>query len=314
MPNVARPAGTEVRRVGNNAGKLQQVGGTVRVGGVLCGLTAITVSSCSTRRSGGVPAGSVVPSSVQSATVRDSSITTHPLSPFQPGRLVYDLVTTSVIESNVGDSIPRVDSMRLNSVISAEFVAEARESQVQAVIQIDSTYLTTTSTPRLQFGTVQRRYAIHRSGQVQSITTAARVCTIGADNPVTGVEILPRFPAVDPLPELWSDTTTYDLCRGGVLLQATRVATYRRAIPLSNTSDSWFIRQAHLTLKGRGTQWDQPVEATGSGDSIDTLTLSRIPVRLTRVAGSGELEVRFASKFRNQVLRQSSQLQIHLRP
>lgn len=291
---------------------LKQVRATVLATQAFCCITVVVMPSCS-RYGGSAPVGSTAPSPVQPATARDSTPDIR-LSPFHPGRVVYELATISVIESVIGDSIPQTDSMRLNSVVSAEFVMDGHESQIQVAIRIDSTYLTTTFNQQQQFETVRRSYIISRSGQIQSTTTAPDACGMEADNPITGVEILPNFPAVEPPAGLWTDTTAYTLCRGGIRVQATRVAVYRRVSLADNPSALHLIRQSRVTLAGQGSQWDQPVEATGLGDSVDTLTFSQPPIRLTQITGSAQLELKFASRFRNQVLRQSSQLKAHLRP
>jgi hypothetical protein len=315
MPNSARHVGTSVHRIGGGTGvPRHQVGIIALARWAFCYcLTAIAMSAC-TSSSGGVPTGSATPSPVQAVTTADRSSDTRLLTPFHPGRVVYDLRVTSVIQSLLGDSIPRTDSVRLNSVVSAEFMLGVHELQIEAAVQTDSTRLVSTSSPPLQFQVSQHKYIIDRTGQVHSTSTTPQVCSTQIDNPIRGEEILPRFPAMNSLLDAWSDTTLYDLCRGGVLLRAKRVSTYRRIASLSDSPTVQFIRQSYLTLTGRGSQWDQPVEATGSGDSVDTLTLSRTQPRLTRIVGSARFEVKFLSRFRNQVLRQSSQSELHLRP
>ena len=312
MPNATRRVSTSTQRASASTRMPQQVRALEVTRWFLWCFT-IAISSCTGPSTGGTPAGSVTPSPVQ-PVFRDSIPSTHLANLFHPGRVVYDLAVRSVIESIVGDSNPRIDSSYVNSVVSAEFTADVSQSQIQAVVHIDSTRLTTSPGQPRYFGAVQYTFAISQSGQIQNTSTPSRVCGMEPDNPITGAEILPRFPVTSLVTELWRDTTAYELCRGSVLLQARRVATYRRVTSYDATSGSQFIRQSHLTFTGRGNQWGQPVEATGSGDSVDTLTLSSTPPRLTRITGSGRLELRFASQFRSQTLQQISQLQIQLRP
>ena len=280
----------------------------------LSALIPIAIGAC-TSRAHPVTRGSATTPVMQPSIVADSSSDMRLTNSFHPGRVIYDLTVTSVIESLVGDSVPRVDSVRLSSVVSAEFTMSVREPQIDANTQADSTRLVLATNQAIQLGTVRQKYTIDRSGRVHRIPSTPQACGMGADNPVTGEEILPRLPSVGALPQSWSDTTRYDLCRGGVLLHAIRVATYHRfPLPDSSTSTSQFIRHSHLMLTGRGSQWDQPVEATGSGDSIDTLTVSHTESRLTRIDGSARLEIQFLSRYRNQVLRQFSHFQLRLRP
>ena len=314
MPNVTASAGAFIRRISGYKSETQQLGSIVFKTRSLSVLIFIATAGC-TSRTRPVPRGSAVAPVTQPSIAADSGSDTRLTSSFHPGRVVYDLTVTSVIESLLGDSVPRVDSIRLSSVVSAEFMINAREPQIEANVQADSTRLLVASNQVTHLGTFRQKYMIDRSGRVHRTSSTPQPCGMGADNPVTGEEILPRLPSGGTLPKSWSDTTLYELCRGGVLLHATRIATYHRfALPDSSTSTSQFIRHSHLTLTGRGTQWDQPVEATGSGDSMDTLTVSHTQSRLTRVIGSARLEVKFLSRYRNQVLRQFSQSQLRLRP
>jgi hypothetical protein len=314
MPNVTAHTGIFTRHTSGYKGVIQQLGSVVFKTRFLSVLILIATLGCISRTRP-VPGGSVAAPVTQPSTAADSGSDMRLTSSFHPGRVVYDLTVSSVIESLVGDSVPRVDSIRLSSVVSAEFTINAREPQIEASVQADSTRLFVTPNQAIQLGTFRQKYAIDHSGRVHRIPSTPQPCGMEADNPVTGEEILPRLPSTASFPESWSDTTLYELCRGGVLLQATRIATYRRfALPDSSTSTSQLIRYSHLTLTGRGSQWDQPVEATGSGDSVDTLTLSHTQLRLTRVVGSARLEVKFLSRYRNQVLRQFSQSQLRLRP
>lgn len=92
-----------------------------------------------------------------------------------------------------------------------------------------------------------------------------------------GDELTPALPSGAPRNRSWADSTRYRTCRGGVVLEVTRLAWYR-VEPSDSAAFSphviRLIRVAQITVAGTGTQWEQPVSVTGRGAAIDTMLLA----------------------------------------
>ena len=311
MPNVTYHIGAHVEA-------LLEEKKTTRIARVALGeslmygsLLLIVTTACSTHTS--QPTHSLPSSPVaQPSSVVEPRSTAHLVSVFHPGSVTYDLTIASLMESVSGDSIPRKDSMYLTSTVSAVFSAPASTSELHASIQVDSTRVVLTSNQVRQFGKVQYMYRIDAtSGQSHRLANSPQqACGTEDINPVTGDEILPRLPVT--WPQFWNDTTQFELCRAGILFRGVRIATYERKLTADSTQATEIIRQIRLTLSGRGTQWGQPVEGTGSGISVDTLLVSRTQTRVLQGSGQTQLEMKFTSQFRNQILRQTSRLKLAL--
>ena len=274
----------------------------------------VPMAACSTYT--GQPTHTVPSSPVtQPSSVAGPSPTAYSVNVFHPGRVGYHLTITSLVESVSSDSVARRDSMHLTSFISATFTTSATQKTIDASLQVDSSQLVLAANQIRRFGMTEYSYTIDPgSGQVRRIGTLARpVCGMEETNPVTGEEILPRLPTVAMWPRAWNDSTQLELCRAGILFQGVRTATYQWNSTADSTKPIQIIRWTYLTLSGRGSQWMQPVEGTGSGASVDTFLVSRVQSRVVQLSGQAQLEVKFTSRFQNQVLRQVSHLKLALR-
>jgi hypothetical protein len=60
------------------------------------------------------------------------------------------------------------------------------------------------------------------------------------------------------------------------------------------------IRTSDVVVTGSGAQWQQPVQASGHGNSVDTLRVRQFPLRLSSIIGNASLEIDFRSLFRIQ--------------
>ena len=242
----------------------------------------------------------------------DSSTHTAFPNVFRAGTLTYDFTTSAIVQSTTGDSIPRTDTSNAAAVITVVFTTGIDAQTIRAAIGVDSARVVGQSvkhqdTPSTYVITAlpQRATRISRS--------AAGSCTLEQSQLLTGDEILPALPIGGELQPQWTDTTRYELCRGGIPLRVTRVAHYQPySTVLKQQDDSIvIIRSTQVALEGRGTQWQQSVDATGHGASTDTLTI--VQQRLAKINGTTSVEITFRSQFRTQSFRQSSHTALRAR-
>jgi hypothetical protein len=233
---------------------------------------------------------------------------------YRPGSMSYDYTLTSRIRSITGDSIPRVDTTEVSALVSATFGSSEGRSAYRAEIAIDSAVITSSSITGENRFVPRRVQSISidpESGKLQHVQVEPTSCTFGqSEPPLLGDELLPVIPARDIVGRSWADTTRYQLCRGGVALLVTRVARYRaqmdNPLPEGTAASIRVFRVSEVTFTGQGNQWQQPVQASGIGSSIDTLTIGGTPARLRSINGSSQMQIEFHSGIRLQRFLQAS--------
>ena len=245
---------------------------------------------------------------------------------YSPGSVHYRYQATSVTESTLGDSIPRIDSMHVTALLSATFQASSSPGLIQVITQADSIQLALKPNAGVmgarvelsQRGKQQDTLEINRmTGQVRS-RPYTRSCNQETIDPVfRGDEIIPTLPERVPISKTLVDTLTREICRGGVLLHMTQI-TRSELAPYSKTDSTAGYRVIRFTetqLSGTGLQWQQSVEVSGHGTTTDTLTISHFgSLRLQHVVTTSRAEIGFRSTRRNQRFSQTVTTKITMRP
>jgi len=219
----------------------------------------------------------------------------------------------------MGDSVPRVDSSRLTTILYAKYSAVAQSRFVRGVMTTDSVTLSTFANAGVSTVVLpDQSYSMDIEPLIGKVTVShtTKACTQeNNDGPFHGDEVTPSIPSSGT--QLWSDTSTYSVCRGGVLFRFTRVASYRRdTVFASQVSDSLVrvFRTVDVVVAGTGSQWQQAIEATGHGTSVDTLTIHTKRSRLQSVSSTGRLELTFKSTLRFQRFVQTTTTRITALP
>lgn len=241
------------------------------------------------------------------------------LSIYQPGSTRYAFQLQSVVQSVIGDSVPRVDSSRLTAIFSANYTPVPQSRFIRAFVATDSVTVSTLSAPvTAPLVLPNQSYSLDIDPLSGKVTVGRTVQTCSQEmleGPFHGDEVTPAIPANSA--QSWTDTSTYSGCRGGVSLRFTRVSNYRRdTIASSQTGEPLVrvFRVVDVVVTGFGSQWQQAVQATGHGTSTDTLTIRMTPPRLQSVSGSGRLELLFKSALRSQQFLQATTSQITAQP
>ena len=235
---------------------------------------------------------------------------------YQPGDVRYTLQLKSVVQTTMGDSIPRVDSSRLTGVLSTKYSLVPQSRFVRGVMTTDSVTLWTFTNASAPAAVLPNQsYSMDIDPLVGRITVAHtnQACTQeNEDGLFHGDEITPSIPSSGA--QLWTDSSTYSVCRGGVLFRFARVATYRRdAARQVSDSLAQVFRAVDLVVVGTGSQWQQAVEATGHGTSADTLMIHTRRLQLQSVSGTSRLELSFKSALRLQHFVQTTTTRIAAR-
>jgi hypothetical protein len=110
-------------------------------------------------------------------------------------------------------------------------------------------------------------------------------------------DFFPSMPLI-PTRQSWSDTTSEEQCRGMVRISSHRSTTY--AVQSRDERGLRILRTTISSIEGIGTQWGQPVKATGSAVGIDTLWLRGSPLRLDRLSGRSTVTLDFLSSHTQQ--------------
>lgn len=238
---------------------------------------------------------------------------------YQPGDVRYTFQLKSVVQTTMGDSIPRIDSSRLTAVLSTKYSLVPQSRFVRGVMTTDSATLWTfTNAGAPAVVLPNQSYSMDIDPLVGKITVAhtSQACTQeNDDGPFHGDEITPSIPSSGA--QLWADSSTYSVCRGSVLFRFARVASYRRdtaSAPQGSDSLARVFRAVDLVVVGTGSQWQQAVEATGHGTSVDTLMIHTRRLQLQSVSGTGRLELSFKSALRLQHFVQTTTTRITARP
>jgi hypothetical protein len=250
--------------------------------------------------------------SIRTSKLDDASI-------YQPGDVRYTLQLNSVVQTTMGDSVPRVDSSRLTAILSAKYSLVPQSRFVRGVMTTDSVTLwtlTNANAPAVVLPNQSYSMDIDPLAGKIAVGHTTQACTQEKDDgPFHGDEITPSIPTTGA--QLWADSSTYSVCRGGVLFRFARVASYRRdtaSAPQSSDSLARVFRAVDLVVVGTGSQWQQPIEATGHGTSVDTLMIHTKRLQLESVSGTGRLELSFKSALRLQHFVQTTTTRITTRP
>jgi len=281
-----------------------------RLATIISGAVLLQACTTSSGQRAGTDPNSVI--AIQSQR-SDSAMSIAFPNVFRTGTLTYDFTSSSIVQSTSGDSIPQADTSDAAAVLTVSFSGTSGTQLAQIMVQVDSARVVGQNfihrdTLGPYIVTVIPRRAIQIS------RPATQACNLENSQLLAGDEILPALPIGNELPTQWTDTTRYELCRGGIPLRVTRVAQYRpHSILLEHQDDSiTIIRSTVISLEGRGVQWQQPVNVIGRGASTDTLTI--VQQRLRKISGTTNVELTFRSAFRTQSFRQSSNTDLSARP
>ena len=268
-------------------------------------LTVIGLVSCSHQR---IPTTSPIP--ITSPHVASDSISGSRnalLTVYRPGTVSYDYRLTSVVQVIVGDSIPRVDSTQITAILTASY---SGDQAVTVTIRADSIRLITGTS---QARSVQTQFTSsqldRRSGKLLTSVAPSPSfdCTlITTDLTFRGDEVTPVIPEADLTMSSWTDSSSYELCRGGIRLLVNRKTRYHVDEATMISGQRRILRATDLHLTGRGIQWQQPVQVTGTGSAIDTLTIGGTPTRVQVIAGTAQVKFDFTSALRRQTFIQST--------
>jgi len=235
-------------------------------------------------------------------------------SPFDTGRLDYNFRIFSITHALAGDSTPRADSSLVVGILIATLSVSPSRNTVLARVESDSVTVTAgsgTSVP-ISPGELFLFTIDTRTGQVVQTnrqTTPDCGSGISDSSPIYGREVLPNISI--PATQAWADTVHTSMCRGGALLTVTRIASYTHL--QSPDSVKQLLRLTQFHIAGTGRQWDQKIEVSGEGSSLDTLRLSGFPIRLTQITGRSQVRFVFRTQLRVQEFLQTSTTRIALR-
>jgi hypothetical protein len=260
----------------------------------------VLATACVTGRSSVVPGAS---RPIDSTYVpRDSlGVTRFTTSIYDPGELHYQYRLTSVVRSIVGDSTTRVDSTQITAAILAVFAKRREQDSTDVRIQADSVFTTLPNSATTKASASQLRLFTvdNKTGYVRATMQVEDSCSDKTVSmPSYGAELVPTisFASVTT----WSDSSQVRTCQGGITLTFTQKAFYRIAESVQSPSSIRLIRLTEAVVTGHGYQWNQQVEVSGHGSSVDTLFLTKTPSRLQRLTGNAILEIGFRSALRNQ--------------
>jgi hypothetical protein len=250
--------------------------------------------------------------SVHTSKLEDASI-------YQSDDVRYTFQLKSIVQTTMGDSIPRVDSSRLTAVLSTKYSVVPQSRFVHGVMTTDSVTLwtfTSASAPAVVLPNQSYSLDIDPLAGKIVVNHTTQACMQGNDDgPFHGDEITPSIPSSST--QFWADSSTYSVCRGGVSFRFARVASYRRdTVSALQVGDSLtrVFRAVDLVVVGTGAQWQQAIEATGHGRSVDTLVIHTKRSQLQSVSGTSRLELSFKSALRLQHFVQTTTTRITARP
>ena len=272
------------------------------------------LAGCTTTRPSPAPEQPERP--VRKSTAGDSSTSMRvaTTSPFSSGRVDYNFRIFSTTHALVSDSTRRIDSSLVVGILTATLSVSPSRNTVLARVESDSVAITRgsgTSVPILP-SEVFLFTIDTRTGQViQTNRQTTPDCTnsVSDSSPIYGREVLPSIST--PITQAWADTVHTLMCRGGALLTVTRIASYTHL--QSPDSAKQLLRSTQFYIAGNGRQWNQKIEVSGEGMSLDTLRLSGLPIRLTQITGRSQVRFVFRTQLRVQEFLQTSTTHIALR-
>lgn len=221
----------------------------------------------------------------------------------------------SHLVSQVGSSV-REDSLESTMDLAWSEVPNATPARLAGMVSGFSIRVfpdTTAFTPAgvtLPFSFV----AEHADGAMPTITTPdASSCTQPNAMAIQGWRDawIPLPARIEPGQE-WQDSTRYRFCRDGIPLdvEVTRVFTAVEAIDRGGEAVLVIDRTTRQTLYGAGAQFGEPVTLRGEGDGSMRLFVTLRGGVIVDAEGSSTLRVELEGRRRQQVLVQTSLLQI----
>lgn len=241
-------------------------------------------------------------------SISTDSSTAPMLTTYAPGVLQYQIQQVATVEeSSPTDSTRRVDSTRISGVLSLTLSHE--HDTVKVNLQLDSGSVTVAGETSIALP--QRSILTARitkpTNNVKQLNKNPDACFQNqADIGVSGIELIPTLQPISV--ETWVDTVETHLCRGGVLLNVTRIQHYKHDLsqPLS------VVRNTSVAITGTGYQWGQRAGVTGEGIAVDTLTFIQPTRRIQGVSGTSQLMLTFTSLVRRQQFKQVVSTQFSL--
>lgn len=279
-------------------------------------LGLVLISSCVKQQTSRPIPSTEPPSRIPTAPTDSNRVFSLLAGVYASGLVQYNYSRISSIRSVFGDSLPRTDSTHTTAVLTAAYSPLLSGRGFRVVVQADS-IATIPSTTSAYFTQVDTVVVEERTGH-SIISRSDSVCSQSASERLFhGDELAPAIPASASPARSWADSTTRNICRGGIQIAVRRTARYRfsTSTPTSNQNDSTqLIRITEMEMRGIGSQWQQQVEVRGRGTAIDTLTIAHSTHRLVRVSGESRAELEFRSTLRIQRFEQTVRTTITTRP
>ena len=247
------------------------------------------------------PANTSIPATVLDSSQRPNS---NVLAIYAPGLLNYQLEQHSIVQGRSPRDSTSLESDTVNLTAQVSLVLAMSPSHLVSVqVHADSirsqktggTTISVQSSPPINY------LLDPFTGRIDSVPTSLKQDDCRAELSqvvVSGRELLP---VISPShPTYWTDTTSYSVCRSGILLNIIQVARYSAGQnPDVNTRK--LFRMTDLIISGTGIQWGQPISVTGTAITSDTLDFSAQPnERLQQVRATAQLHITFKSALRSQ--------------
>lgn len=235
---------------------------------------------------------------------------------YRSGVVYYQYNAMSTVELTELGSLKQVDSSRINAVLAVSFPEATSQGLQHVTTRAESISVFAQSSLVASTRPSEEHIAIlsQKTRKVQ-VTRQDERCTQQSNEFMfRGDELMPILPQENRDRLSWVDTTGFQICRGGIQLQITRVAHYQVDTQHIHQSDLHITRSTTAQIHGQGFQWQQPVQVIGQLTGIDTLVFGNSSYRLSSVHGGTRLELEFRSSHQVQHFRQSTNSSVTVRP
>ena len=234
---------------------------------------------------------------------------------YRPGIAYYQYSATSTVELSEFGSLKQTDSSRISAVLTVSLPEVS--SQGLQLITTRAESLSIFTQPSLITSTrptEEHSAILTQKTQKVQITRQDERCTQQTNEFLfRGDELIPIVLRENTDRLSWMDTTNFQICRGGIQLQITRVTHYHVDTQSISQSDLRITRSTTAQIHGQGFQWQQPIQAVGQLTGMDTLIFASSSRRLSSIHGTAQLELEFRSSHRVQNFRQSTNTAIRAR-
>lgn len=230
------------------------------------------------------------------------------------GRPRTQVVTLSAVLRSRVDTVQREDTLASQTVLEWSLVPDATPRRAVGMVRAfstivgsDSAWQPVTGLPMpVTFAAEQPR----PDAQLVFITPADTACDARAAVVQTLRETWLTPPASLTRGTTWQDSTTYPLCRDGIILRVESRRSFRveDAIPRDGILALRIHRETVSSLAGRGLQFGDSIVVTGSGRSTATLDVSLDGAAILAGSGSSELRLQLQGRRRTQELVQHGAL------